>query len=172
MNDLLTVAAHGAALPDDAIRALAASAATEVLCAAARARRDAVHGALVTYSPKVFIPLTRLCRDTCRYCTFAEAPRRGAAAYLSPEEVLAIARAGAAAGCHEALFTLGDQPERRWKEARDELARLGHPTTLVLSRRHGAAGAGGNRAAAARQSRRDDGGATWRCCAPSPSRRA
>jgi 2-iminoacetate synthase ThiH len=76
----------------------------------AAALRDAAHGRIVSYSRKVFIPLTRLCRDVCSYCTFARAPRPGEAAYLAPDEVLAIARAGREAGCHEALFTLGDKP--------------------------------------------------------------
>ncbi|HKP18143.1 MAG TPA: 5-amino-6-(D-ribitylamino)uracil--L-tyrosine 4-hydroxyphenyl transferase CofH [Gaiellaceae bacterium] len=84
----------------------------------------------VTYSPKVFIPLTKLCRDVCHYCTFAHPPRRGERAYLTPDEVLDIARAGAAAGCREALFTLGDKPERRYRVAREELARLGCETTI------------------------------------------
>ena len=98
------------------------------LLAAARERRK--HGGLVTYSPKVFIPLTTLCRDVCGYCTFARPPRRGERAYLTEAEVLAIARAGAAAGCTEALFTLGDKPEQRYKVARAELAALGCETTL------------------------------------------
>jgi FO synthase len=99
----------------------------EVLCeAACQLRRSPV----VTYSPKVFIPLTTLCRDVCHYCTFARPPRRGEAAYLTEDEVLAIARAGAEAGCHEALFTLGDKPELRYRVAREELARLGCSTTL------------------------------------------
>jgi FO synthase len=85
---------------------------------------------VVTYSPKVFIPLTKLCRDVCHYCTFAGPPRRGERAYLSADEVLEIARAGAAAGCTEALFTLGDKPERRYRVARDELAALGCETTI------------------------------------------
>ena len=98
------------------------------LLAAARERRRG--DGLVTYSPKVFIPLTTLCRDVCGYCTFARPPRRGERAYLTEDEVLAIARAGAAAGCTEALFTLGDKPELRYKVARDELAALGCETTL------------------------------------------
>jgi FO synthase len=98
------------------------------LLAAARERRRG--GGLVTYSPKVFIPLTTLCRDVCGYCTFARPPRRGERAFLTEEEVLAIARAGAAAGCTEALFTLGDKPELRYKVARVELAALGCETTL------------------------------------------
>jgi FO synthase len=85
---------------------------------------------LVTYSPKVFIPLTKLCRDVCHYCTFAQPPRRGQRAYMSGDEVLSVARAGAEAGCHEALFTLGDKPELRYRAAREELAELGCETTL------------------------------------------
>ena len=85
---------------------------------------------VVTYSPKVFVPLTTLCRDVCGYCTFARPPRRGERAYLAEEEVLDIARAGAAAGCREALFTLGDKPELRYKVAREELRALGCETTL------------------------------------------
>jgi FO synthase len=102
----------------------------ETLVRAAARRRDAAHGPIISYSRKVFIPLTRLCRDVCHYCTFAQRPRKRERAYLSVDEVLAIARAGRAAGCKEALFTLGDQPERRYRAAADELARLGHPTTL------------------------------------------
>src|SRR5437879_9653590 len=100
------------------------------LCAEARALCDQGHGRLVTYSPKVFIPLTTLCRDVCHYCTFARPPRRGERAYMTADEVLAVARAGAVAGCHEALFTLGDKPELRYRVARDELAALGCSTTL------------------------------------------
>ncbi|MNK47182.1 Aminodeoxyfutalosine synthase [compost metagenome] len=96
----------------------------------ARAMRDQGHGRTQTYSRKVFIPLTKLCRDVCAYCTFAETPRPGQPCYLDQEAVLAIARAGAKAGCHEALFTLGDKPELRYAAAREELARMGHETTL------------------------------------------
>src|SRR5919202_1237734 len=102
----------------------------EDLCAEALALRDEGHGPLVTYSPKVFVPLTKLCRDVCHYCTFARPPRRGERAYLSIDEVLAVARPGAAAGCREALFTLGDKPELRYRVAREELAALGCSTTL------------------------------------------
>jgi len=87
-------------------------------------------GETVSYSRKVFIPLTQLCRDVCHYCTFAKAPRRLAAAYLAEEEVLAIARAGKAADCKEALFTLGDKPEARYVAARTGLHALGAATTL------------------------------------------
>ena len=98
------------------------------LLAAARARRRG--GGLVTYSPKVFVPLTTLCRDVCGYCTFARPPRRGERAFLSEEEVLELASAGVAAGCTEALFTLGDKPELRYKVVRDELRALGCETTI------------------------------------------
>jgi FO synthase len=102
------------------------------LCRAARQLRERGHGTLVTYSPKVFIPLTTLCRDVCHYCTFARPPRRGQRAYMSDEDVLAVARAGADAGCHEALFTLGDKPELRYRVAREELAARGCDSTLEL----------------------------------------
>src|SRR3954463_3928940 len=98
----------------------------ELLSEARGLRRSAV----VTYSPKVFIPLTKLCRDVCHYCTFAKPPRRGQRAYMTADEVLDVARAGAAAGCHEALFTLGDKPELRYRVAREELAALGCETTI------------------------------------------
>ena len=104
------------------------------LMARAAELRDQGHGRIVSYSPKVFIPLTKLCRDVCHYCTFAQPPRRGQRAYLSIDEVLDIARAGAEAGCHEALFTLGDKPELRYKVARDELEELGHTSTLSYLR--------------------------------------
>jgi FO synthase len=100
------------------------------LCAEARTLREQGHGRLVTYSPKVFIPLTKLCRDVCHYCTFARPPRRGERAYMTIDDVLGVARAGAAAGCREALFTLGDKPELRYRVAREELATLGCGTTL------------------------------------------
>jgi FO synthase len=88
------------------------------------------YGRVVTHSRKVFIPLTQLCRDVCHYCTFAKAPRRLASPYLTPEQAVAIARAGAAAGCKEALFTLGDKPELRYTAARRFLAEHGHASTL------------------------------------------
>ncbi len=92
--------------------------------------RDRAFGFRITYSRKVFIPLTKLCRDNCGYCTFAHPPRPGERAYLTPEEVLEISRAGAEAGCKEALFTLGDKPEKRYPEARRELNELGFATTV------------------------------------------
>jgi FO synthase len=101
----------------------------ELMAKAAR-KRDEAFGRNISYSRKVFIPLTKLCRDVCHYCTFAERPRAGHAAYLSADEVLAIARAGQEAGCTEALFTLGDKPELRYRAAREALAALGHETTI------------------------------------------
>lgn len=100
------------------------------LMARAALLRDGFHGRVQSYSPKVFIPLTHLCRDVCHYCTFARPPKRGETGYMTLDEVLAVARAGAAAGCTEALFTLGDKPELRYSAARDELSRLGHESTL------------------------------------------
>jgi len=102
---------------------------TDLLAAAARVR-DEAHGHRVTFSPKVFIPLTRLCRDRCGYCTFATAPARVTSPYLSADEVLEIARAGARAGCHEALFTLGERPELRYPAAADWLADAGYGSTV------------------------------------------
>ncbi|MBM3678576.1 MAG: 7,8-didemethyl-8-hydroxy-5-deazariboflavin synthase subunit CofH [Actinobacteria bacterium] len=102
----------------------------DLMAEARRLRDRRERPRLVTYSPKVFIPLTTLCRDVCGYCTFARPPRRGERAFMSEEEVLAVARAGATAGCTEALFTLGDKPELRYKTARRELDELGCATTL------------------------------------------
>ncbi|MCB1030227.1 MAG: bifunctional FO biosynthesis protein CofGH [Acidimicrobiales bacterium] len=96
----------------------------------ARAKRDAATGTRVTYSPKVFIPLTMLCRDKCRYCTFAQPPARLEAPYLTPNQVLQIARQGAQAGCHEALFTLGERPELRYPVAASWLEEHGYSSTV------------------------------------------
>lgn len=116
---------------DEEARLVARTAAFTPLLEAAALLRDHGHRNLISYSRKVFIPLTQLCRDVCHYCTFAHPPRPGQRAYLTGDEVLAIARAGAAAGCKEALFTLGDKPERRYKVAAQELAKLGHSTTIA-----------------------------------------
>jgi FO synthase len=123
------------ALPPDEVTAppldidqLAALSLEEVM-QRARDVRGSVTGTRVTYSPKVFIPLTRLCRDRCGYCTFARAPSHLDAPYLSPEQVLAIAEHGARAGCHEALFTLGEQPEDRYQQAREWLSANGYRST-------------------------------------------
>src|ERR1700728_4388134 len=130
IDAVLTRAREGRRLDAAEALALADSADPRPLMRVAAALRDEAHGNLVSYSKKVFVPLTQLCRDVCHYCTFAHAPRTGVPAYLSPDEVLEIARAGARAGCHEALFTLGDKPEQRYAAARDALKRLGHDTTL------------------------------------------
>jgi len=127
---ILDRAAAGGTLTHADALALAECEDLSALMRGAAALRDAGHGDLVSYSRKVFIPLTQLCRDVCHYCTFAHPPRRGERVFLTRDEVLDIARAGAEAGCHEALFTLGDKPELRYRAARDELAALGHETTL------------------------------------------
>jgi len=116
---------------DEAVRLIHASGG-ELLDVMQRASevRDAVWGRTVTYSRKVFIPLTNLCRDKCAYCTFARAPGDPQARTLTPEEVLAIARAGERAGCKEALFSLGERPELVHAAAREQLARLGYETTV------------------------------------------
>src|ERR671928_1471969 len=113
-----------------------------LLTAAGRVRDAGLASAgrpgVVTYSRKVFIPLTHLCRDRCHYCTFVTTPgqlrRQGRAPYLAPDEVLDIARAGAGLGCKEALFTLGDRPEERWPAAREWLDAHGYESTLAYVR--------------------------------------
>jgi FO synthase len=100
------------------------------VAATADRRREEAFGGRVTWSPKVFVPLTRLCRDRCGYCTFATAPARLPQPYLTPDEVLALARSGAAAGCHEALFTLGERPEDRYPAARRWLDDAGFASTV------------------------------------------
>ncbi|HEY7919650.1 MAG TPA: radical SAM protein, partial [Streptosporangiaceae bacterium] len=110
----------------------------ELLSYAARTRDSGLAAAgrtgVITYSRKVFIPLTRLCRDRCGYCTFVTVPGRLDSPYLSPDEVLRIAAEGAALGCKEALFTLGDQPEARWPQAREWLDAHGYDDTLSYVR--------------------------------------
>jgi FO synthase len=141
----LARAERGAALDVGEAAALLAAGGEELdrLTAAAARVRDAGLAAagragVVTYSPKVFIPVTRLCRDRCHYCTFVETPgqaaREGRAPYLSPDEILEIARGGAELGCLEALFTLGDRPEERWPEARAWLDERGYDSTLAYVR--------------------------------------
>ena len=127
----LTRAAEGERLTDARLLALAEEASLDRLCETARTARDLAHAGLVSYSRKVFIPLTQLCRDVCHYCTFAQTPRHLDAPYLLPEQILEIAEAGAEAGCNEALFTLGDRPEDRYRAARDSLADLGYDSTLA-----------------------------------------
>ncbi|GAB3963002.1 hypothetical protein GCM10027615_02260 [Plantactinospora veratri] len=130
-------AADGRALdPDEATALLAARGEflDELLATAGRIRDaglvDAGRPGVVTFSKKVFVPLTRLCQDRCHYCTFATVPHRLPAAFLERDEVLAIAAAGAAQGCKEALFTLGDRPEQRWPQARQWLTERGFDSTL------------------------------------------
>ncbi len=127
---VLDAALQGYELSDGETQTLVELSDLRSLLATASQLRDQVHHNRISYSRKVFIPLTQLCRDVCHYCTFAHPPRPGQRAYLSRDEVLAIARAGSAAGCKEALFTLGDKPERRYKVAARELAELGHETTV------------------------------------------
>src|SRR4051812_35295955 len=102
----------------------------DALLFTASSLRDRLKGRIISYSKKVFIPLTHLCRDYCGYCTFRSDPVAGRAAYMSPDQVLAVAEAGARAGCKEALFSLGDQPERIFPEAREFLGKLGFTRTL------------------------------------------
>jgi FO synthase len=128
-TDIIAAALAGEAPEPGAALALVA-APLEPLLSAAESLTLAGHGRTVTYSRKVFIPLTQLCRDVCHYCTFAQAPRTLPQPYLSLEQVLDIARAGARAGCQEALFTLGDKPELRYPSARRALAALGFGSTL------------------------------------------
>ncbi|HEX6030323.1 MAG TPA: 7,8-didemethyl-8-hydroxy-5-deazariboflavin synthase CofG, partial [Tepidiformaceae bacterium] len=130
-NELVLAAALRGHLPsDDEALALAVETDLAPLLAVASELRDRAHRNVISYSRKVFIPLTQLCRDVCHYCTFAKPPRPGQRAYLTGDEVLEIARAGAAAGCHEALFTLGDKPELRYKVAKRELADMGYESTI------------------------------------------
>lgn len=133
----LVRAERGAALDVEEAAALLAARdeSLDRLCAVAARVRDAGlvragRPGVVTYSPKVFIPITRLCRDRCHYCTFVTVPGKLSAPYLSPDEILAIAREGASLGCLEALFTLGDRPEDRWPEARVWLDEQGYDSTL------------------------------------------
>ena len=132
ITELVRRAALGERLDDLEIRELAYEALTspEPLLEAAATLRNQIVGPRITFSKKVFIPLTKLCRDACGYCTFAQPPRPGEPSYLTIDEVLSIARAGQEMGCKEALFTLGDKPERKWAQARTELERLGHATTI------------------------------------------
>jgi FO synthase len=115
--------------PELALRYLEGAVPDPALFDHARELRDEGRGRTITYSRKVFIPLTTLCRDRCSYCTFAKPPGAGGM-YLEPEEVLAIAKAGDERGCTEALFTLGDRPEQRWPQAGEFLAARGHESTI------------------------------------------
>jgi len=130
----LLVKAESGRLDTDEILMLSTAADTRSLMEVAARLRDQGHQTAVSYSRKVFIPLTHLCRDVCHYCTFAQVPRKLKAPYMTPEEVLKIAQDGAAAGCKEALFTLGDKPELRYKAARDGLKELKQESTLSYLR--------------------------------------
>jgi FO synthase len=129
-HDFLAAVRDGHAPTDAEALALSGCDDLAAMMTTAAALRDRQHGSNISYSRKVFIPLTKLCRDSCHYCTFAQPSRRADAAYLTPDDVLEIARAGARAGCREALFTLGDKPELRYGAARDALRQLGYATTL------------------------------------------
>ena len=129
-GSILGAADNGAALSDEEILRLAGCEDTAALMQVAAKLRDQAHLNTVSYSKKVFIPLTHLCRDVCHYCTFAQVPRKLKAPYLTPEEVLKIAEDGAKTGCKEALFTLGDKPELRYKAAREGLKELHQDSTL------------------------------------------
>ena len=114
--------------------ALADNPDTSSLAKMASQLRDSHHGDLITYSRKVFVPLTQLCRDVCHYCTFAQTPRHLNKAFMSTEDVVALCQAGANLGCQEALFTLGEKPELRYRAAREALADLGFGSTLEYVR--------------------------------------
>ncbi|MGH7635026.1 MAG: radical SAM protein, partial [Gemmatimonadaceae bacterium] len=131
LDDIIARARDGEPLTaDDGYRLIEASG-TELaaIMAAASEMRDRAHGHTITYSRKVFIPLTNLCRQKCGYCTFARGPHDPIAHTMSPDEVLAVARAGQRQGCKEALFSLGERPEEIYDLVRDDLARFGHSTT-------------------------------------------
>jgi len=130
LKHLLDAAARGRRLTADEALAELPDAPAETLMPIAEELTRAGFGTNVTYSRKVFIPLTQLCRDVCHYCTFAKSPRKLSRAYLSAAEVLTIARAGKAAGCKEALFTLGDKPEERYTAARAALDAANATSTL------------------------------------------
>ncbi len=120
----------GGVLSDKQALALANCDDTAVLAKMASSLRDRGHNKLITYSRKVFIPLTQLCRDVCHYCTFAQTPKKLDQVFMPVEDVLELCRAGAKMGCQEALFTLGERPELRYSAARNALAEMGYTTTL------------------------------------------
>jgi 7,8-didemethyl-8-hydroxy-5-deazariboflavin synthase CofG subunit len=128
--DLLAEAREGRVLDRDAALRLAQEAPLEDLLAGATQLRAQGKGTTVSFSKKVFIPLTTLCRDYCSYCTFRKDPGQPGAHFMTPDEVLALAERGRDAGCKEALFSLGDQPERIFLEARDFLRQQGFTRTL------------------------------------------
>ena len=129
-DSFLASVTSGHRLDENQALALAGFEDTDALMEAARGVRDRRSGDVVTFSRKIFIPLTELCRDVCRYCTFAKTPGNVRAPYLTVDQAIDIARRGAEAGCTEALFTLGDQPERRYRAAREALTRMGFESTI------------------------------------------
>ena len=133
-QELLDQVSRGNGLSDEEALTLSAATDNQALMAVAASLRDQAHQNSISYSRKVFIPLTHLCRDVCHYCTFAKVPRKLKAPYLTPDEVLKIAQDGARAGCKEALFTLGDKPEARYSAARQGLKQLGQDSTLSYLR--------------------------------------
>ena len=130
LDEVLKRAGSGALLTPAEALSLAGVEDTSILAETAAQLRDSGFGNTVTYSRKAFVPLTHLCRDVCHYCTFAQVPRKVKAPYLTLDEVLETAREGAAQGCKELLFTLGENPELRYKAARDALAEMGFESTL------------------------------------------
>jgi len=133
LSRVLDAAGRGESIGEQDAAALASAGNDRLgdLCAVAASLRDRGKGRTVTFSPKVFIPLTRLCRDFCGYCTFRQDPAAaGDKLFLTPEEVLEVARAGQRLGCTEALFTMGERPEQRYPEAKEWLRRRGYATTL------------------------------------------
>ncbi|MFP6814081.1 MAG: 7,8-didemethyl-8-hydroxy-5-deazariboflavin synthase CofG, partial [Pseudomonadales bacterium] len=130
IDELQQLSEPGALPTPEQALALADEPDTAALASIAATVRDRGFHNIVTYSKKVFIPLTHLCRDVCHYCTFAQVPRKIKAPFMTVDEVLEIAREGAKLGCKEALFTLGEKPELRYKAARTALAEMGFETTL------------------------------------------
>ena len=133
LDELLEAAAHGATIGEEQSAVLVGVDGSRLsdICSVAAQLRNQGKGTTVTFSPKVFIPLTRLCRDFCGYCTFRQDPSAAAGnLFMTPEEVLDVARAGQSLGCTEALFTLGERPEQRYPEAKDWLEHRGFSTTL------------------------------------------
>ncbi|MCB1710599.1 MAG: hypothetical protein KDI10_17970, partial [Halioglobus sp.] len=129
-DESLLCAARTGSLAESRALALAGREDTAELMRLAADLRDMGHRNVISYSRKVFIPLTQLCRDVCHYRTFAQTPKGQALPYMSVDAALALAREGAAQGCREALFTLGEKPEQRYSAARDALRELGYETTL------------------------------------------
>ena len=132
LKSIVDRALQGSDLSADEAYLLATSTSDELasLCRAAAIMRYKGKGRDVSFSPKVFIPLTRLCRDFCGYCAFRQSPDEADSLYMSLDEVLEVAQAGERLGCTEALFTLGERPEQRYPEAKDWLKRRGYRTTL------------------------------------------